>query len=251
MAAAIAATWIAGLWQLLSLRRRLRERLAPGPRLYRPRTWLRVAFPQLLMDSFYLLLTYCDVIILERFVEPDAVAIYYAATKLVSIVAFVYFSVAAAATHKFTQLHVTGRPDELKAFMRAAIGWTFLPSLAMGIVILLLGKPLLAMFGPSFPSAYPLLPALLVGLLARASIGPVEKLLSMVGHQGACAYVYAFAFATNIALSVALVPRLGLMGAAVATSTALILESILLFVLAKQLLSIHVFYWGAAKKRPS
>ena len=99
--------------------------------MYAPRAWLRASFPQFMVEGFYLLLTYCDVILLERFVAPDQVAVYFAATKLVSLVAFVYFSVAAAAAHKFTQYHVADRPAELNAFMRASIRWTFLPSLAM------------------------------------------------------------------------------------------------------------------------
>ena len=39
-----------------------------------------------------------------------------------------------------------------------------------------------------------------VGLLARASIGPAERLLNMVGEQRLCALVYAGAFTANLVL---------------------------------------------------
>jgi len=251
MIAAIIATWITAAWQFLALGRRLKGALPAGPKVYAPKAWLRASFPQFMLEGFYLLLTYSDVILLERFVSPDQVAIYYAATKLVSLVAFVYFSVAAAAAHKFTHYHVADRPEELHAFMRASIRWTFLPSLAMSVAVLALGGPLLSLFGPGFAEGTVLLPVLLLGLLARASIGPVEKLLAMVGHQDVCALVYAIAFVVNIGLNLLLVPVSGLMGAAIATSIALVVESILLFLITRRRLGLHVFYWGGRRHRAS
>ena len=114
----------------------------------------------------------------------------------------------------------------------------------MSVAVIGLGAPLLALFGPGFTAGTALLPVLILGLLARASIGPVERLLGMVGHQGICAAVYAVAFVVNIGLNLAFVPHFGLMGAAVATSAALVIESILLFTVTKRRLGLHVFYWG-------
>jgi O-antigen/teichoic acid export membrane protein len=131
--------------------------------------------------------------------------------------------------------------------MTKAVRWTFLPSAAMAVGLTLAAGPLLSLFGPSFTAGAPLLPVLLVGLLARASLGPVERLLVMVGQSGQCAGVYAVAFLVNICAGLAFVPHLGALGAAVATSTALTVESILLFVLTRRRLGLHVFYWGGSK----
>jgi O-antigen/teichoic acid export membrane protein len=247
MLAAIAASWVTALGQFVALGRRLATRVPPGPRHYRPGAWLRISFPMFLVEGFYLLLGYCDVILLERFVSAGEVGIYYAATKLVSLVAFVQFSVASATAHNFTALHVGGRSDELAAFLRASVRWTFIPSAVIAIALSLAAEPLLSLFGPGFAAGAPLLPVLLVGLLARASIGPVERFLVMVGQPGLCAAVYAAAFAVNIGAGLALIPFFGPMGAGIATSTALIAESILLFVFTKQRLGLHVFYWGGSK----
>jgi O-antigen/teichoic acid export membrane protein len=80
--------------------------------------------------------------------------------------------------------------------------------------------------------------------LARSAVGPVERLLNMLGEQRICAAVYAAAFAINLVLCVVLIPRIGVEGAAVATSTALIVESILLFIVTRRRLGFHVFIWG-------
>ena len=55
---------------------------------------------------------------------------------------------------------------------------------------------------------------LAAGLLARAAVGPVERLLTMLGEQRICAAVYAFAFALNLALCIVLIPHFGIEGAA-------------------------------------
>jgi O-antigen/teichoic acid export membrane protein len=62
----------------------------------------------------------------------------------------------------------------------------------------------------------------------------------MLGEQKACAMVYGAACATSLTLCLVLIPRFGLTGAATATSTALMVESILLFLVAKRRLGFHV-----------
>ena len=103
------------------------------------------------------------------------------------------------------------------------------PRSAATVIILALGKPILWLFGPQFVDGYVLMFILAIGPLARATVGPVERLLNMVGEQRACAVVYASAFATNIVLCVVLIPLFGVAGAAVAISGAMILEAVLLY----------------------
>ena len=88
---------------------------------------------------------------------------------------------------------------------------------------------------------------LAVGMLARAAVGPAERLLNMLGERKQCATVYAIAFAINLVLCVLLIPRIGIEGAAVATSTALVMESIMLYLVAKRRLGFHVFIMGGGQ----
>ena len=88
----------------------------------------------------------------------------------------------------------------------------------------------LELFGPGFTAGYPALAILLLGLMARASIGPVEKLLTMLGLQSSCAIVYVLLLRRQYRPEPRPGPQLGLAGAAVATSSALVVESILLFI---------------------
>jgi len=76
------------------------------------------------------------------------------------------------------------------------------------------------------------------------AVGPVERLLNMLGHQYICALAYALAFAMNLMLCVALVPRFGGHGAAAATSISLVFETGLLFYIARQRLGLHMLAFG-------
>ena len=89
---------------------------------------------------------------------------------------------------------------------------------------------------------------LAVGLLARSAIGPIERLLNMLGEQRICALVYAAAFGVNIVLCIVLIPYLGMLGAAIATASALVTESALLFTATRQRLGFHVFVWARAER---
>ena len=249
--AACGTFWLVVLVQVALLGRRLDREVASGARRYAPAAWLKASLPIFLVDGFFILLTYVDVLVLQAFVGPAEVAVYHAATKTLVIVSFVYFAVSAASAHRFSEYHAAGEREKLARFAADTIGWTFWPSLTLAVALLVFGKPLLALFGPGFADGYPLIGILLVGLLARASIGPAERLLNMVGQQKACALVYACAFATNLGLCVLLIPRFGLIGAAVATATAIVSESALLFVAARHRLGLHIFILGGRRGRSS
>ncbi len=229
MACAVVATWIAAVVQLVLIDRRLAEKVTAGLRRIEPQVWLKASLPIFVVETFYLALTYTDIVLLKALAGPQEVAVYWAAVKTLALVAFIYFSVAAAAAHRFSEYHVAGDREKLAHFLSASIRWTFFPSLAATILILALGKPFLMMFGPDFVRGYPAMFVVSVGLLARAAVGPVERLLVMSGHQTICAVIYGAAFALAVVLCLALIPPMGMMGAAVATAAALVLESVLLF----------------------
>ncbi|GLK69815.1 GNAT family N-acetyltransferase [Hansschlegelia plantiphila] len=244
MAATIVATWATAIAQLVMLERRLSKKVPRGPRAYAPMTWMKVSLPIFMVEGFYLLLAYTDVLVLSAFRPSEEVGVYYAAVKVMSLVAFVSFSVSAAVAHRFTEYAVAGEHERLSTMVRDAARWTFWPSLGGAAIVLALGWPILWLFGEAFTKGYPLLFVIAVGLLARASVGPLERLLNMLGQQNLCASVYGGAFALNVALCFVFVPHLGMMGAAIATSITLAIESVLLFLISRRRLGLGVLPWS-------
>jgi O-antigen/teichoic acid export membrane protein len=244
MLASAAAVWIAMIGQMIVLNRRLGSHLDAGPSSYDFRGWLAISLPILLVESFYLLLSYTDVLLLQQFRPSEEVGVYFAVVKTLALVSFVHYAMSATTAHRFAEYHSLGDKARLSAYVAHAIRWTFWPSLAATVLLLAMGKPLLWLFGPQFVVGYDIMFIAAIGLVVRSAIGPVERLLNMLGHQHICALAYALAFAMNVALCIALVPRFGGHGAAAATSIALTFESVLLFWIVRQRLGLHVLAFG-------
>jgi O-antigen/teichoic acid export membrane protein len=244
MLASASAVWIAMIGQMIVLNRRLAGHIEAGPRAYDFRGWLAISLPILLVESFYLLLSYTDVLVLQQFRSSEEVGVYFAVVKTLALVSFIHYAMSATTAHRFAEYHALGDKPRLSAYVAHAIKWTFWPSLAATILLLALGKPLLWLFGSQFVSGYDIMFIAAIGLVVRSAIGPVERLLNMLGHQHICAMAYALAFVMNVALCIALVPRFGGHGAAAATSISLTFETVLLFWIVRHRLGLHVLAFG-------
>ncbi|HVX78909.1 MAG TPA: polysaccharide biosynthesis C-terminal domain-containing protein [Bradyrhizobium sp.] len=244
MLASAAAVWIAMLGQMIVLNRRLRGHVEAGPKAYDFHGWLAISLPILLVEGFYLLLSYTDVLVLQQFRPPEEVGVYFAVVKTLALVSFIHYAMSATTAHRFAEYHALGDKARLSAYVAHAIKWTFWPSLAATALLLAFGRPLLWLFGSKFVGGYDIMFVAAIGLVVRSAIGPVERLLNMLGHQHICALAYALAFAMNVALCLALVPRFGGHGAAAATSISLTFETVLLFWIVRQRLGLHVLAFG-------
>jgi O-antigen/teichoic acid export membrane protein len=244
MLASAAAVWIAMIGQMVVLNRRLGHHIEPGPKTYDISGWLAISLPVLMVEGFYLLLSYTDVLVLQQFRPSEEVGVYFAVVKTLALVSFIHYAMSATTAHRFAEYHAVGDTARLSAYVMHAIKWTFWPSLAATIVLLALGKPLLWLFGPQFVIGYDIMFVAAIGLVVRSAIGPVERLLNMLGHQYICALAYALAFVMNVVLCVALVPRFGGHGAAAATSISLTFETVLLFWIVRRRLGLHVLAFG-------
>ncbi|MEZ5841936.1 MAG: polysaccharide biosynthesis C-terminal domain-containing protein, partial [Hyphomicrobiales bacterium] len=85
---------------------------------------------------------------------------------------------------------------------------------------------------------------LVIGILARASLGPVESLLTMAHLQNYAAAVYGGTFLLNATLCFILIPIFGLMGAAVATAFSMVFEATALYWVTRRYLGLRVFIFS-------
>lgn len=238
---AIAATWLVGAAQVAMVHLRMRRDVPSGAARYRLGHWTGVSLPIVLMDGFYLIMAHADIMLLTLFVGPSEIAIYYAVVKTTGLIAFVYFAVTASCAPKFSEYKAAGKTAEFDELMARSIRWTFWPSLAAAGGILAVGWPLLWLFGPDFTAGYGLMFILVVGLLARASTGPVESMMNMLGHQNLVAGVLFGAVAVNIGLNLLLIPVFGLAGAAIATTVSMVLVAGLQYAAARIRVGVHAF----------
>lgn len=243
MAAFAFSTWMTTLLQLALFQGTVGRTIPAGPRRYDVAGWVKTASPIFAVWAFYMLLTYVDVLVLRQFRPAEEVAHYYAAAKTLALAAFIHFAVSAAVAHRFAAHHVAGDRDALSALAAQTVRWTFWPTLLTICGILALGKPILWLFGPGFSEGYALMFVLAISLLARAAVGPAERVLNMLGEQRRCAMIYAAMFALNLGGALAVAGPYGGMGVAVVIAASAVIESALLFTVAKRRLGLHMLVW--------
>ncbi len=240
---AICATWLAAIVQVLLINRRFERETAKAEPRFEARVWLRTSLPLMALAASELALQNTDLLVISSYLTPADVGIYFAAAKTMSLILFVHFAVGSAVAQRFSALKARGDDAELLAFVKDAVNWTFWPSLAAALIILVLGLPLLSLFGSEFTSGYPVMFILVVGFLLRSAVGPVELLLNMLGQQAACATVLAVTAILNLALNLMLVPAFGLVGAALSTATSLAAAAVANAIVARRTLGIDTVIW--------
>lgn len=247
---ALAAALLTLGGQRLVLKRRIARTIPKAKPFRHTKHWIVASLPLVLTEGLYLAMLNSDIVLLGAYVDPDHVGVYFAATRIVNLITFIYFAVAALAVPKFAELHATGDREGLQNFVHAIIRWIFWPTLAAAAFILLFGKVALGLFGEGFSTGYPLLGILMLGFIARASTGPIEYLLNMTNNQNVTACAYGAAAALNIVLNLALIPRYGLEGAAAATAVSLVFASIWLFIAVRRRLGISAFIFTFPVRNP-
>lgn len=246
---AIVATLITSLTQHLFITLELQKKIESGKRTYEVELWLRASLPLVMILGFELLLQNTDVLVISYYMSPSDVGVYFAALKTISLVAFVHFAVAAAVGNRFSALNARGDKDGLRCLVRDASVWTFWPSMAGAIVLLALGKPLLWLFGSDFTDAYGVMFVLAAGLVVRATMGPAEYILNMLGEQKLCAMILFAGAGLNLVLNFLMVPMWGLYGAAAATSVSLAGSAILFYLGGRRRLGLDISIWPTLRAR--
>ena len=242
MISAIVAVYAASILQFILLVYNLRKAVPTGPRKFMPAKWLAVTMPIFLIDGFSNLLTNVDILFVSHYMQPEKVAVYFAAAKTLALVHFVYFAVTAAAAHRFSAYHIAGDRRRYKQFVQETVHWTFWPSLALALLMLVIGEYFLMLFGPAFvEEGVPIIWILALGIVARSSVGAAESVLTMSGEQKTCAFIYAATLMFNLALNWQLIPAFGLNGAAMATTGTLFFEAFALYAMARRRLALHIF----------
>jgi O-antigen/teichoic acid export membrane protein len=192
---------------------------------YEPRMWMRSMAPLLWIQGVAMAMDRADVLVLGTMVGATEAGIYSAASRIASLVGFGTAAVSAWAAPGFSERHARGDHDALQDLVRISARLIFLFTLPATIVVWVLGRWLLGLFGEGFEAAFPSLVVLTVGQLAAALVGPVGFLLPMTGGETTAAKILAVTAALNVGLNVALVPQFGMEGAAAASSAARIVQA--------------------------
>ena len=239
----------ANVMQTVLLKRRIRESVPEATPTYDYAGWFKISLPLLAGGISEIITLNADVLLLNLYRPPEEIGIYYAAAKTTALALFVLYAVGTAYAGRIAAASALGNRAEIETLVGQAVRWTFIPSAAVTLAILAAGYPVLASFGDGFTDAYPLMFILAAGILTKASMGPSELILNMLGHQRASALSMATAAVLSVALNLLLIPIWGVTGAAIATATAIVSMSVINWAAMRRLEGLNLFVLANLPRR--
>ena len=118
--------------------------------------------------------------------------------------------------------------------VRQVTFWLIIIGVLSTLFFLLFGHSILGLWGDEFKEAYYCLIILCFGQLVNISTGCSGVLLIMSGNERVFSIISVIFLILNIILNYILINLYGIVGAAIATSTSIILENILRVIIAKK-----------------
>ena len=196
--------------------------LASGRSSFKHRSeWLSLSWPLFLMAVVQELLNQADLILLGLLSNATQAAHFAAAARLAGLVTFGLMAIGTVSGPLVASAYNRRDMSELGRIATLGARFSSIFAVAIATLLALLGKPALGLFGPGFADAYPVLLILLIGGLANSFTGAVGYLLIMTGSEKAALRVMAAALFVSLLANLVLIPRLGAIGAAIASTLSL------------------------------
>lgn len=160
---------------------------------------------------------------------PGQAGVYFAAFRTVSLGLLALEGFNAIFSPIIADLHNRGERDQLAGLYRVVTKWQLTLTLPLFMGMAILAPRIMALFGHEFRAGGTALAILCVAFGVHSAAGSVSPLLEMTGRPTLNLINVLLSFALNVALTVTLIPRFGIVGAALATGAAMIFLVILRF----------------------
>lgn len=193
--------------------------------------WARAMGVLSLTQGGRVALSRVDLVFVGSLAGAEAAGVYRVATSLVGLVGFTLSAFNSVVGPYFSGFHVNDQHDRIKRLMLASA--VAAGGFAVPIVLALYfwGEALIQIiYGADFVYAYVPLLILCVGQLVNAATGTVGTLTSMIGRERWALVAVATSLAVAIPGYLYAVPKMGAIGAAAVTASALILLNSILVV---------------------
>lgn len=228
----------------LLLRAKLPQSVRQAQLAFDTPAWLRSALPLLLVGGMNVINVRIDTIMLGALRGTEEVGIYAVVTRGAEFVSFPLLATNAVMAPTIAALYAQGEMARLQRFVVNGARMAFAGSAAIAAALIGFGALFLGLFGPEFGVGRPILTILSLAQLFNVGVGAVGLMLMMTGHERDVARGVALGAAINFTLNLLLVPRWGLLGAAAASTTALLTWNSILVWFVYRRLGVHSTIFG-------
>ena len=183
------------------------------------RELLAFSAPLVITAAMIQVLSHIDTFVIGYFASTGEVGIYNVVYPLAQLLTVVLSAFGFMAMPALSSLDADGATDEIRRTYQVASKWILLATLPVFLVIVLFPEMVIKLtFGAEYVSGALPLSVLALGFFTHAIVGPNSEALTSVGRTRLIMYDNVVVAVANVALNLLLVPRYGILGAAVATS---------------------------------
>ncbi|UCG02017.1 MAG: flippase [Candidatus Heimdallarchaeota archaeon] len=209
--------------------------------IYESKELLSFSLPLFFIGLMQIGINRVDALLLGHFEEAQQVGIYTAAFQTCVLSAIILRSFNTIFAPIISDLFNRKKHERLELLYKAVTKWIFTLSLPIFLLILLFTKEILSIFGEKFTLGALCLIILSSGQLINSMTGSVGYMLIMIGRSGIAFFNALGVLSLQIVLSLILIPKYGIVGAAIATATSWILLNLIRLLEVFIILKIHPF----------
>jgi len=183
---------------------------------------LKRSAPMALSSVAFLLMQSFDIMMLAHYTDYKQVAFYSLAVKLTMLINVVLASVNAVIGPEIAEFYTLKQFDKLRLKILNSTQLIFFLTFPIILAFILLATFILSLFGEEYMVAKYILWVLLIGQIMNALCGPIGPYLNMTGKEKVFRNILLIALVVNVILNYLLIPIMGMMGAAVATTVSMV-----------------------------
>jgi len=173
------------------------------------------SYPMALSSLCFFLMLSFDVFLLKKYYSNQEVAFYAVAVKLFNILSMIIIAVNINVAPKLAQFYATKDFDKLIEILKKSKKMIFISNLIIGSILIVFGKFILNLFGSNYVNSYFPMLILVIGQMMVSFFGSTSALLNMSNKQHLFKNILISATLLNLILNVILIPKYGMIGAAI------------------------------------
>jgi O-antigen/teichoic acid export membrane protein len=207
------------------LGRGARKRMAKANR----RDFWRFTTPRAVATVTSAIIQRVDIVIIAILKGPVEAAVYTAATRFLVLGQFVGTAISRASQPRLTELFTLRDRRGTNVVYQATTAWLMLLTWPIYFLVLIYGSQVLAVFGHSYRAGYSVMVVLCVAQLVGTMFGQVDVVLITAGKSSWSMLNGLLVLGVNVGLDLWLIPRYGILGAAIAWAAAITVSNIVPF----------------------
>ncbi|MER6995600.1 oligosaccharide flippase family protein [Streptomyces sp. NPDC000410] len=184
------------------------------------------AGPRAISSIFDICAVWVGVILLSALATSEEAGVYTAIGRIVTAGTLLQLAIRLAVAPEISRLLAVGAIHQARGLHRISTRWIVLFSWPLLVLLACFPGTVLSVFGTGFDRGADALLVLCAASVVNISVGNAQTVLLMAGRSAWHLAVTGAAFTAQVVIGLLLVPRWGVMGAAISWAVAIVLENL-------------------------